>query len=64
MQTKEISSRRDWRELARTTPVVLDGDRPYHRRLFRKILRGTFEEGRLSWQALTRWHSEYGARPQ
>jgi hypothetical protein len=62
MQTKEISSRRSWRELASETPAVLSAEKPHHRRVFRKILRGSFEEGRLSWHALTRWHAAQGER--
>jgi hypothetical protein len=62
MQTKEISSKRSWRELASETPAVLSAEKAQHRRVFRKILRGSFEEGRLSWFALTRWHATQGQR--
>jgi hypothetical protein len=62
MQTKVMTSGRTWRELVSDTPALLSADKPHHRRVFRKILRGSFEEGRLSWHALTRWHAAHGKR--
>jgi hypothetical protein len=62
METKQTSSKRSWRELASEAPAVLSAEKAHHRRVFRKILRGSFEEGHLSWYALTRWHAARGQR--
>ncbi len=62
MQTKAMASKRSWRELAFETPVMLSAEKPHHRRVFRRILRGSMEEGRLSWNALVRWHAAHGQR--
>jgi len=57
MQTKATTPKRTWRELASETPPLLNAEKPHHRRVFRRILRGSFEEGLVSWHALTRWNT-------
>ncbi len=60
MQTKVALTKTDFRQLLQETPARLDGEKPHHRRIFKKILSGYFHEGRCSWQALARWHAAHG----